>query len=73
MADLKKGVQRGDTSETVGVGNPRGDEAGEHDRGAQFGTSERAERGTDGDLDRRGTSKNQGHGHPRPQRSHRGE
>jgi hypothetical protein len=46
---------------------PQGD-PGEENRGAEFGTSERATRGTDRDLDRGGESKNQGHGHPREER-----
>ena len=35
---------------------------------AEFGTSERATRGTNRDADETGTSANQGHGHPREER-----
>ncbi|HET7321681.1 MAG TPA: hypothetical protein VFI96_04230 [Longimicrobiaceae bacterium] len=69
MTDLRKGVQRGETPNTVGVGDPSGGERGEHNRGPQFGTHDRAERGKDGDLDPSGVSKNQGHGHPREERN----
>lgn len=66
MTDLKKGVQRGNGA-TGGVAQPDGD-SGEENRGAEFGTSERATRGTNRDADRSGESKNQGHGHPREER-----
>ena len=62
MTDLKKGEQR-----DGGIGHPSGDDR-ENDRGADFGTSERATRGTNRDADRSGESKNQGHGHPREER-----
>ena len=67
MTDLKKGVQRG-AGESQGVGSPGGGEAGEHNRGADFGTREPSTAGTNRDLDRSGTSANQGHGHPREER-----
>ncbi len=62
MTDLKKGAQQG-SGATGGVGEPRGDDM-EKNRGAEFGTSERATRGTDRDADESGEPKNQGHGHP---------
>lgn len=62
MADLSKQNQRPDGSRTG-----RGESA-DHDTGAEFGTSERATRGTDRDADETGVSKNQGHGHPREER-----
>lgn len=71
MADLKRGEQHGEGA-TGGVGHPRGGEAGEENRGADFGTSERATRGTNRDADESGESKNQGHGHPREERNQRG-
>lgn len=67
MADLKRAEQQGE-GRTTRIGHPSGGEAGEENRGAEFGTSERATRGTDRDLDGSGTSKNQGHGHPREER-----
>lgn len=66
MTDLKKGQQR-DDGRSAGVGEPR-EKPGEHNEGAEFGTSERATRGTDRDTDRSGRSANQGHGHPREER-----
>lgn len=66
MTDLKKSEQRGGGS-TGGVGQPDGD-SGEHNRGAEFGTAEKATRGTNRDADQSGVSKNQGHGHPREER-----
>lgn len=63
MTDLKKGAQHG-SGATGGVGEPRDDEEQEGNRGAEFGTSERATRGTNRDADASGESKNQGHGHP---------
>ncbi len=72
MTDLRKGAQRG-TGSTGGITAPRGGETGESNRGADFGTSERATRGTNRDADRSGTSRNQGHGHPREERNRRGE
>lgn len=62
MTDLKKGEQR-----AGGITHPTGGE--DDNRGAEFGTSEKATRGTDRDADRTGESKNQGHGHPREERS----
>jgi hypothetical protein len=67
MTDLGKGEQRG-AGRTAGVGPPSGGEAGEHNRGTEFGTGEPSTAGTDRDLDRSGTSANQGHGHPREER-----
>lgn len=68
MADLKKGEQRGD-GRSGGL-NPmpgRADDA--ENEGAEFGTSERATRGTNRDFDESGESINQGHGHPREERN----
>ncbi|HEV2146771.1 MAG TPA: hypothetical protein VGR37_05100 [Longimicrobiaceae bacterium] len=65
MADLKRTTQTGGGVRT-GI-TPEG-EQGEHNQGAEFGTSDRATRGTDRDVDGSGTSKNQGHGHPREER-----
>jgi hypothetical protein len=68
MSDLKKGEQTGG-GRSSGVGHPSGgDEGREENQGADFGTSERATRGTDRDLDESGESKNQGHGHTREER-----
>ena len=72
MTDLKKGAQHGSGS-TGGIGHPGGGDAGEENTGAEFGTSERATRGTDRDADTSGESKNQGHGHPREERRSTGE
>lgn len=69
MADLKEAQQTGSGS-TGGVTHPKGDQQ-EHDTGAEFGTSERATRGTNRDADETGTSINQGHGHPRGERDQR--
>lgn len=66
MTDLKKGQQKGEGS-TGGVGEPR-ESPGEHNEGTEFGTAERATRGTDRDADRSGRSANEGHGHPREER-----
>jgi len=65
MGDLKSTTQRPGGTHT-GM-TPEGD-PGDGNRGAGFGASERATRGTDRDLDRSGESKNQGHGHPREER-----
>jgi hypothetical protein len=65
MGDLKSTTQRPGGTQT-GM-TPEGD-PGDGNRGADFGTAERATRGTDRDLDRSGESKNQGHGHPREER-----
>lgn len=65
MADLKESHQQ---PGNVRTGHTREGAQGEDNRGAEFGTSERATRGTDRDLDRSGESKNQGHGHPREER-----
>lgn len=72
MTDLKKGVQRGAGAST-GVTPPRSGEESEENRGAQFGTSEPGTAGSNRDADESGESKNQGHGHPREERSNRGE
>ncbi len=71
MADLKRAEQRG-TGKTGGITEPGGGDAGEDNRGAEFGTSERATRGTNRDADESGESKNEGHGHPREERNRRG-
>jgi hypothetical protein len=65
MGDLKKTTQKPGGA-TTGM-TPKGTE-GENNHGAEFGASEAATRGTDRDLDRSGTSANQGHGHPREER-----
>ena len=67
MTDLKKGVQTG-SGRGAGITHPTSGDS-ENDRGAEFGTSERATRGTNRDADETGTSVNQGHGHPRDERS----
>lgn len=66
MTDLKKGAQRG-AGASQGITHPTGDDR-ENDTGAEFGTHDRATRGTNRDADP-GESKNQGHGHPREERS----
>ena len=66
MGELKKTTQKPGGA-TTGM-TPQGD-PGEHNQGAEFGTADRATRGTDRDLDRSGTSANQGHGHPREERA----
>ena len=65
MSDLKSTTQLPGGAQT-GM-TPKGDPGGDN-QGAEFGTRERATRGTDRDLDRGGDSKNQGHGHPREER-----
>ncbi|HEX8244993.1 MAG TPA: hypothetical protein VF541_15900 [Longimicrobium sp.] len=65
MGDLKTTTQKPGGA-TTGM-TPKGDE-GQHNQGAEFGASDAATRGTDRDLDRSGTSMNQGHGHPREER-----
>ena len=65
MGDLKSTTQKPGGVNT-GM-TPEGD-PGAGNEGADFGTSERATRGTDRDLDRSGEAKNQGHGHPREER-----
>lgn len=64
MADLKQTIQQGGGVKT-GM-QPKGEEppVNPDNEGAEFGTSERATRGTNRDADRSGESKNQGHGHP---------
>lgn len=71
MTDLKRGEQRG-TGATGGISHPTGD-SDENNRGAEFGTSDRATRGTNRDADASGESVNQGHGHPREERGARRE
>ena len=66
MSGIKTGAQRG-SGRDGGITHP-GSGAGEDDRGAEFGTSERATRGTNRDADETGTSANQAHGHPREER-----
>lgn len=65
MGDLKTTTQTPDGGQT-GMGR-EGDRGGD-DSGREMGASDRATRGTDRDLDRSGTSINQGHGHPREER-----
>lgn len=62
MADLKQ-ARQGSDGQTTGM-TPENAENQPHNEGAEFGTSERATRGTNRDADESGTSKNQGHGHP---------
>lgn len=64
MSDLKTTHQSGGGQTGM---TPPGTQ-GEDNEGADFGTSERATRGTNRDADRSGESKNQGHGHPREER-----
>jgi hypothetical protein len=66
MSGIKKGAQQG-SGRDGGVTHPNSGDS-ENDRGADFGTSERATRGTNRDADETGTSINQGHGHPREER-----
>ncbi len=70
MTDLKRAEQTG-TGRDAGVHHPTGEDS-ENNEGAEFGTSDRATRGTDRDLDRSGVSRNQGQGHPREERNSRG-
>lgn len=67
MTDLKKTEQIGN-GRNAGMHHPTGGDEGENNQGAEFGTSERATRGTDRDADEGGVSRNQGHGHPREER-----
>ena len=62
MADLKTD-QQGEGGFKSGM--TRKGEQGDHNEGAEFGTRAASTRGTDRDADDSGTSKNQGHGHPR--------
>ena len=64
MSDLKTSHQNGPARS----GNAPAGDPGEHNQGAEFGTSECATRGSDRDLDRSGGARNQGHGHPREER-----
>lgn len=67
MADLKRTTQTGSGFQT-GRTTDGEDGAGEHNEGAEFGTSERGTRGTNRDADETGESMNQGHGHTREER-----
>jgi hypothetical protein len=67
MTELKKGEQRG-AGGTAGVGPPSGGEEDEQGRVPSSAPREPSTAGTDRDLDRSGTSANQGHGHPREER-----
>jgi hypothetical protein len=67
MSDLKRQEQRGGKA-TEGVGAVQGESPREENQGAEFGTAERATRGTNRDLDESGESMNQGHGHTREER-----
>jgi hypothetical protein len=67
MGNIKTGAQQG-SGRGGGMKHPSSGDS-ENDRGADFGTSERATRGTNRDADESGTSVNQGHGHPREERS----
>ena len=66
MGDLKKGIQTG-PSQTKVLVQPR-DGRSENDTGTTSGKGDRGTRGTNRDADETGTSKNQGHGHPREER-----
>ena len=68
MTKLRKGEQPGGERST-GVQHPRDGGNEEQNRGAEFGTAERATRGTNRDFDESGESANQGHGHPREERA----
>jgi len=70
MTELKKATQSDDSGQS---GRTPAGTTGEENRGAEFGTAERATRGTDRDADRSGEAKNQGHGHPREERRGRSE
>lgn len=72
MGGLKR-AEQGGTGRNAGIQHPSGGDEGAENQGAEFGTSERATRGTDRDLDEGGVSRNQGHGHPREERGRRGE
>ncbi len=65
MTNPRHETQKGEGFRT---GRTPGGEEGGRERGDGFGASEPATRGTDRDADRTGTSKNQGHGHPREKR-----
>ena len=65
MADLKRTTQTEGGART-GM-TPEGDQGPDNER-AEFGTSDAGTRGTNRDADDSGTSKNQGHGHPREER-----
>lgn len=65
MADLKTDQQGNGGFKT---GMTREGDPGDHNQGAEFGTADRATRGTNRDADDSGTSKNEGHGHPREER-----
>ena len=67
MSNIKTGAQKG-SGRDGGTTHPTTGDS-ENDRGAEFGTSERGTRGTNRDADETGTSINQGHGHPREERS----
>ncbi|HEX2094671.1 MAG TPA: hypothetical protein VHG28_19860 [Longimicrobiaceae bacterium] len=69
MTDLRRTTQTGSGPFNTGQSPSQGE--GESNEGADFGTSERATRGTDRDADSTGESKNQGHGHPREERGSR--
>ena len=53
--------------------HPSGRDAGDKNRGAEFGMHEPGTAGTNRDADERGVSRNQGHGHRREERNRRGE
>jgi hypothetical protein len=68
MSNIKTGAQKG-SGRDGGTTHPTTGDS-ENDRGAEFGTSERGTRGTNRDADETGTSINQGHGHPREERTY---
>ena len=63
MTDLKRTTQ-GDGGFKTGIDSGQD----KNNRGAEFGTTDRATRGTNRDADESGESKNLGHGHPREER-----
>lgn len=67
MTDLKRGEQQGGRRSS-GLSPRTGGQEDESNRGEEFGTAERATRGTNRDFDESGESHNQGHGHPREER-----
>jgi hypothetical protein len=63
MTDLKRTTQG-----AGGFKTGMNSDQDENNRGAEFGTTDRATRGTNRDADESGESKNLGHGHPREER-----
>jgi len=68
VTDLKRSTQTSSGAKTdMSTGQEPAE--GANNQGAEFGTAERATRGTNRDADPSGESKNQGHGHAREDRS----